>query len=126
LKVLSENLHELDDKAFDSDTFLFREMKTFSIDGPPLVVILIRSNKACLVRNFKLTLRRARAAQVNIYDINQGTYFGSHYYMYCSKRNCSFVQFFGYYTRNSQVFYDPGWNDLPYFVSSKETSSGQI
>ena len=123
-RLLAENLEELDAMAFSMDKQLQKELNNFTITAKkPLGLILISSNKTCTLCNSTLQVRKDRPSSVIIYDHEMGTIPGSHYHKVCSNRSCSFTQSYGYSTvdGHSDVHYDPDWNSLPYFFSSRET-----
>ncbi len=125
-KVLVENMQELDAQAFSSDEDLRRQLIGFQVPrSKPLGILLVSSNEKCLLCASKLQLRRDRSALIVIYDDIMGTVPGSHFHKYCSSRACGFVQYYGYYTTglaSSEVVFNKDWNDLPFFVSSRETA----
>lgn len=122
IKMLMENIQELDSAAFTTDLKLLQELMKFQIPRhKPLGCILISSNGICLLCEKKLLLRKDRPAPLVIYDDRLGTVPGSHYHKYCS---CGFTQYYGYYTTggSTEVHYNPNWESLPFFVSSRETA----
>ena len=91
IKVLLENIEELDSAAFTTDSKLLQELMKFHVPRQkPLGCVLISLP-------------------------------GNHYHKYCS---CGFTQYYGYYTTggSAEVHYNPNWESLPYFVSSRETA----
>ena len=125
-KVLVENLHELDAAAFSSDKQLFQDLVEFQTERcKPLGVILIRSNKKCLVCESSLMLRKDRPSPVVVYHDDMGTIPGSHYHKYCTNPSCGFVQYYRYYTPGhgvSGVVFNDDWESLTYSISSRETA----
>lgn len=122
IKVLLENIYELDCKAFATDNKLLQELLTFQVaERKPLGYILISPNEYCLLCNKKMLLRKDRPASITIYDDKLGTIPGSHYHKYCS---CGFTQYYGYYTTmgSTSVYYNSNWGSLDYFMSSRETA----
>jgi len=124
VKLLLENIKELDCTAFATDKDLFQDLSSFQIGGKPLGVVLISENDSCLVCGSKLLLRKDRPAKVVIYDDIEGTLPASHYHKYCKNRSCGFVQYYGYYTKGGSpfVYFYSNWKTLPYFLSSNETA----
>jgi len=124
IKVLMENLHELDAAAFATDESLLWELMQFQVPRyKPLGLILISSNERCLLCKEKLILRKDRPAPVVIYDDQMGSIPGSHYHKYCPNRLCGLKQYYGYYTKGdpTEVHYNADWESLTYFVSSRES-----
>lgn len=85
---------------------------------------VISASEKCLTCEKKLLIRKDRPdrpAPLVIYDDSLGTLPGNHYHKYCS---CGFTQYYGYYTTggSAEVHYNPNWESLPYFVSSRETA----
>lgn len=123
-KVLIENLHDLDEAAFETDEKLTEEILKFKMKSKPLGVVLISSNSKCNLCKSKLMLRKDRPSSVFVYDKRMGTLPGSHFHKYCTNRSCTYVQYYGYYSsggESNQVYYNDNWESLPYFVSSRET-----
>ena len=127
-KALSENIQLLNSSAFATDELLFKQIIHMEIptSARPLGVPLISNNNQCLLCDSHLLLRRERPAQIVVYDDSRGTLPASHFHKYCSRRICSFIQYYGYYTdgraQSCAVIYNNDWQSLPYFVSSKETA----
>lgn len=126
-RVLMENIQTLNASAFSTDDVLFREIiqiKTTS--GRPLGVPLVSANDTCILCGSKLLLRKDRPAPVVLYDDPRGTLPASYFHKNCSRRVCSFTQYYGYYTTaaatSSGALYNDDWASLPYFVASKETA----
>ena len=71
-------------------------------------------------------LERIGLLQWFLYDDSIGVVPAAHFHKICSRRGCSFCQYYGYYTTGStsscQAMYNSDWQSLPYFVSSKETA----
>ena len=63
-----------------------------------------------------LLVRADRPSFMTIYTDDMGTVHGTHFRKYCSKK-CHFTQHYGFHTEGD-MFYDPDWNSLPYFVST--------
>ena len=114
-----QNLHELNEEAFVTDKHLHKEIVNLVLPGKPLGIVLISPNNFCLLCKSKLILRKDHYAAVVIYD---NVIPGSHFHKYCSNPSCSFVQYFGYYSYDTKVFYNSDWKDLTYFISSRETA----
>lgn len=120
IRVLMENIQEVDSEAFATDTELIQELMKFQFPKQkPLGLILVSSNQNCLLCNKHLLLRKDRPVPLVIYDDQLGSIPGSH--KYCS---CGLTQYYGYYTisGSTDVLYNPEWEYLPYFVSSRETA----
>lgn len=125
-RVFIENLHVLNAKAFDTDETLFQELLQSDIPAArPLGIPLISTNNTCLVCGSNLLLRKDRPAPIVVYDSFRGTLPASHFHKYCSRRTCSFIQYYGYHTTGNSgscaATYNFDWHSLPYFISSKET-----
>ena len=123
-RILVENIEELDSTVFDNDAKLVQDLLRFQINSKPLGVILISSQKKCVLCTGKLILRKDRPSSVVIYDDIMGSLPGSHFYKYCTNPSCGCVQYYGYYTTggsSATVLYNVDWESLPYFVSSRET-----
>lgn len=121
-RMLTENIQFLNTAAFDTDHLLQKEMIFLSLPGrKPLGIPLISSASKCLLCGSSLQLRRDRNAPVVMYDSKYGTIPGAHFHKFCTKRTCSFVQYYGYYTTQGRVKFND-WNSLPYFVSSRDTA----
>lgn len=123
-KVLVENLHELDAKAFDTDRELLQQLMEYqvSLSKPPIGMILISSSKECLLCGSQLQLRKDRSAPLIVYDDIMGTIPASHFHKYCTNRGCGLTQYYGYHTIDGSVYFDSNWEQLPYFVSSRESA----
>ena len=122
-KMLVENLQELDAKAFDTDRELLQQLMEFqvSVSKPPIRMILISSNKECLLCGSELQLRKDRFAPLVLYDDVMGTISASHYHKYCTNQGCGLTQYYGYHTIDGSVYFDSNWEQLPFFVSSRES-----
>ena len=122
VKALVENIETLDATAFQTDHTLQREMIFLTITGKkPLGIPLISPCTSCLLCGSKLQLRKDRHAPVVIYDMKHGTVPGAHFSKFCPKRTCSFIQYYGYYSSLNKVMFNPDWNSLEYFLSSRDT-----
>lgn len=126
-RVLGENIQTLNAAAFDTDDVLFKHILKLELrDAQPLGIPLISGNDVCLICGSNLLLRKDRPARVVVYDSFRGTLPASHFHKYCSRRVCSFTQYYGYYTKESdqscRAIYNDNWKSLPFFVSSKETA----
>lgn len=123
-KVLVENLHELDAKAFDTDRELLQQLMELQVSAskPPIGLILISSNKECLLCGSQLQLRKDRCAPLIVYDDIIGTIPASHFHKYCTNRGCGLTQYYGYHTIDSSVYFDSNWDQLPFFISSRESA----
>jgi hypothetical protein len=118
-----KNVHELDALAFSTDRVLQGDLIKFEVPNcKPLGLILISANRKCIQCGSKLQLREERPSSVVVYD-EMGTIPGLHYHKTCSNRACGTTQFYGYTTggNSSEVHFDPEWDSLPYFVSSRES-----
>lgn len=124
-KLLIDNLHEFDAGAFATDESLLQDLLRFQVPKyKPVGMVLISSSEKCLICGSKLLLRKDRPAAVVIYDDIMGSVPGTHYHKYCTNSSCKLTQYYGYYTikGSSAVFYNPDWESLPYFVSSRESA----
>lgn len=126
VKVLVENLEEIDGGTFASDDVLIREIVDMPRCGTdiPQGIILISSKHSCSICGSNLNIRTDRPSNVIIYDDHLGTIRATHFTKYCRKLRCSYQQHYGFSTRgdSSEVTYDPDWETLPYFMSSRETA----
>ena len=126
IRVLLENLRDLNCAAFKTDTQLLKELEEFPVsNSKPIVLALLSDQKNCLSCNAKLLIRKDRPASVIVYTDSMGSVIGSHFHKYCSNINCHFVQYYGYYSscESNQVYYNQKWKSLPYFVSLREMCS---
>ena len=91
-----------------------------------LGVPLVSANDTCITCNSPLLTRKDRPASVVLYDDSIGVVQAAHFHKICSHKECSFCQYYGYYTTGStsscQAVYNSDWQSLPYFVSSKKTA----
>ena len=120
-KTLSENIQLLDAHAFSSDELLRRELMTFP-KGKPLGIILLSARNTCIMCSSNLLVRKDRPSSVVVYDDHMGSVLGTHYHKYCSNRACGCTQFYGYHAVQGVNLFDPNWESLTYFVSSRETA----
>ena len=126
VRVLCDNLQEIDLEAFATDRSLTSEILQFP-RNKPLGVVLISEKKTCQQCGSSLLLRKDRPSSLVIYHDTMGTIHGTHYHRYCTNKRCSYVQFYGYHTFKSgpiqqSVFFDNDWKSHRYFVSSRETA----
>ena len=122
IKAITENLQVFNATAFVTDHQLQKELVFLQIPRKkPLGVILISPENNCLVCGSELKLRKDRSSSIVLYDDCLGTIPGAHFHKFCSRRTCSFVQHYGYYCIESQVIFNQNWNQLSYFISSRET-----
>ena len=123
VKLIMENLEEIDPMAFKSDNNLFLELLSSPMDNP-LGVALISPVKECILCGNTLHLRRDRPSVITIYDDRVGTIPGTHFHKNCKSRSCGCTQYYGYYTKkgSTQVFFNADWKLMSYFVSSRETA----
>ena len=127
-KMLSENIQALDAEAFTSDHTLHQELMQIP-NKKSLGVVLISSRETCLRCHSKVSVRKDRPASITVYD-KIGTVPGTHFHKYCSNRGCGYTYYYGYYTTgstcnsqsSSHTLYEPDWESLPYFISSRETA----
>lgn len=124
--ALIENIHSFDERAFDTDEALTKELISWMpTPEKPLGVILISPQTTCALCGQSLVLRKDRPTSLVIYDIKFGSIPGSHYYKTCSNKLCTLTQYYGYYTtgrEKSQVIYNINWGTHPYLVSSSLTA----
>ena len=126
VRVLSENLHELDKEAFETDETLTRALLQCPSEKP-LGIVLLSERSTCPECKSNLLLRRDRPAAVAVYHDVMGSVPGTHFHRYCSNRKCSYTQYYGYHTVSTadgshKSVFDDDWEELPYFVSSRETA----
>ena len=127
IRVLLENIQELDEKAFTTDTELTSDLGSHPSvqSGVPLVVILISKNNTCKSCGGKLLVRSDRPSSMTLYTDNMGTVPATHYRKYCQnyRKGCTFTQHYSYHSMSDDgtiVIYDNNWADLPYFVSTSK------
>ena len=124
--ALMDNIQLFDERAFESDATLTRELVSWkpsmSDARRPLGLVLITPEKSCTICGQKLTLRRDRSASITVYDDNLGPVPGTHFHKICSNRTCNLTPYFGYYTIGSKTIFNANWRDLKYFVSSLLTA----
>ena len=125
IKVLAENLKELDAKAFVSDRTLQEDILSFPKEKP-LGIILISSKKTCSHCGNGLLVCKDRPLSLAVYNDDMGSIPATQYHKYCTNRRCHLTQYHGYHTKGSAegpgVFFDEDCHSLPYFVSSRETA----
>ena len=127
VRVLLDNLEFLEDKAFPTDKELLKELcSTEGYDGQLLGIVLISSNCTCRSCGGKLLIRADRPSFMTIYTDDMGTVHGTHFRKYCqnSRKKCQFTQHYGFHAEGdkSDMFYDPDWDSLPYFISTSKTA----
>jgi hypothetical protein len=122
--ALIDNVRSFDERAFESDATLVRELLSWtpSMTGKPLGLVLISPVNSCVLCGQRLTLRRDRPASITVYDDNLGPVLGSHFHKICTTKSCKLTQYFGYYTIGSRSIFNDDWKDLTYFVSSSLTA----
>ena len=125
VRVLLENLHFLNDKAFATDKELLSELVTSgNTKERPLNIILISNSSTCKLCKSKLVIRADRPASVTLYTEDMGTIPGNLYRKYCSNshKGCPFTQHYGYYCLGDSKFIaDSNWDELPYLISTSKT-----
>lgn len=126
VSALIENLESFDEKAFQNDEELTREIINWRSDGRPLGIVLISRKSQCVVCKSSLMLRKDRAASIVVYDDTLGPCPGSHFHKVCTRRSCSIRQYYGYHTATAstepEIIYDDDWKENKYFVSSSVTA----
>lgn len=123
VRVLIENIQALNATAFESDRTLMRELIFLDLPGKkPLGIPLISQISFCLVCGRQLQLRKDRHSPLVIYDFKHGTIPGAHLHKFCPNRTCALTQYYGYYTYQGNVIFNPDWSSLPYFISSRDTA----
>ena len=96
--ALIENIHSFDERAFDTDEALTKELISWMPSpGKPLGVVLISPETTCILCGQSLVLRKDRPTSLVIYDANFGSIPGSHFYKTCSNKLCTLTQYYGYY-----------------------------
>ena len=122
-RVFIDNLKCLNPSVFDSDYNLTEELvklpKT-SCGDEKIGIPLISPNDKYLFCGSKLYIRADRSVQATLYDSHHGSLPAIH----CRKKDCSFNQHYGYYTRSdsSETTYNDNAQQLPYFMCSRETA----
>ena len=122
VESIAENCSFVDSQACVDDSALFQELVHMPYDKRPcLGVVLIYELSSCIKCGAKLLVRSDRPSNLFIYTTIHGTLPAVHYRKYCSRRSCSLVQHYGYYTYGSmgKLYYDQKWETLTYFVSSQ-------
>ena len=126
LRVAVENAKMLQPSAFISDNELIRQVTDMERPdgGGKLGAILISKVSQCTQCGSSLILRSDRPSHLALYTESIGTMAGLHYHKLCKNRSCKMVQYYGYTIKGdkSGLYYDKGWELLPYFVSSQETA----
>ena len=126
IRVLMENLKEIDAAVFCTDDKLLQELMKYSTgtSSKPMGLVFLSSIQSCPCCSKPLLIRKDRPSMLVVYDDTLGSVPGTHYHRYCTRRECGYKQYYGYHTKggSSEVFYDPDWESLPYFVSSRETA----
>lgn len=107
LKLLLDNLKEIDSTTFETDEDLYLKLLDFP-DSKPLGIVLMPVQTYCLLCGGKLMVRKDRPSKVVVYDDDIGTVLGSHYHKTCTNRDCGCTQYYGYYTKrgSTKVFYN--------------------
>ena len=127
IKILLENTQFLDEKAFDTDCSLLKELSDLEgFDGHPLGIVLISPKSSCHLCGSHLLVRNDRPSFPIIYSDALGTVNGTHFRKYCSNhwKGCSFTQHYGFHQNGieSLIKYDEDCFDLPYFLSTNMTA----
>ena len=129
VKVLLENIHCLEQRAFHTDVELLAELHTHKgIQNHPLGVVLISPNTTCQLCGGDLLIRSDRPSTLTLYTDNMGTVLATHFRKYCHnyRKGCSFTQHYSYHSTSgddgTEVIYDVNWDNLPYFLSSNQTA----
>ena len=96
IRVLLENIQELDEKAFSTNRELTSDLRSHPSvqSGVPLGVILISENDTCKSCGGKLLLRSDCPGSMTIYTDTMGTIPATHYRKYCQnyRKGCTFTQ----------------------------------
>lgn len=129
-RLMMENLHLLNSKAFVQDRELTKQIiemvDSGDVHNHPLGVILISPNQECLLCGGKLLVRADRPSHITLYTDSMVTVPATQYYKYCNKSRggCKFMQHYGYYSNGEPtcIFYNNDWATLQYFVSSQQTA----
>lgn len=121
-------MQDMDPDSFVSDSDLLQELNDLTIPKcKPYGLVLISAKKTCQKCGSRLLMRKDRPASVIVYDHRMGTTQGTHFTKYCEKQGCHIAQHYGYFTITAEtsstptVYFDDDWQDLPYFVSSRES-----
>ena len=126
IKLLIENLKEIDAAAFTKDDELLQELMSLPsvISSKPLGLVFLSKISSCPLCNKSMLIRKDRPARLVVYDDKLGSVPGSHYHRYCPNGECGYTQYYGYHTKggSNEVLYDYNWKSLPYFLSSRETA----
>lgn len=129
VKVLMENIEFLDQKAFNTDSELYTELrKRTGFQNSPMGIVLVSSNITCLVCGGKLLIRSDRPSSITLYTDDMGTVLATQFRKYCQNnhKGCSFTQHYSYHSTSdhcdTELVYDVNWAALPYFVSSNKTA----
>lgn len=121
-KLIMENLWELNQAAFLSDETLKKQFLDHEFNGKMIGMPLISMSTTCLKCEAKLAIRTDRSAPLIIYDDHIGTILGCHYHKTCSNAQCSYVQYYGYFSYHGHIYFNEDWQQHDYFVSSRETA----
>jgi len=127
IQTLVDNMQYYDGDAFLSDKSLMDMLLSEQgRDGKPLGVVLVSPISKCQVCGGELAVKADRPSHLTLYSDTLGTVTAIHYRKLCKntrKGACNTVQHYGYYSKNAaEIVYDGNWNELPYFISSRETA----
>ena len=122
LRLLLNNLKEIDSTTFETDKDLYLRLLDFPA-SKPLGIVLMPIQNYCILCGNRLVVRKDRSSKVVVYNDDIGTVSGSHYHKICVNRDCGYTQHYGYYTKkgSTKVFYNSDWELLPFFASSRDT-----
>lgn len=98
LRLLFDNLKEIDSTTFETDKDLYLKLLEFPA-SKPLGIVLMPVQTSCTLCGSKLAVRKDRPSKVVVYNDDIGTVSGSHYHKICANRECGCTQYYGYYTK---------------------------
>ena len=127
VRLLIENLDFLDDKAFQTDKELMKELHTSQgYQHQPLGIVFISTNNTCRFCGGKLLIRADRPSFMTVYTDDIGTVHATHFRKYCqnSQKKCHYTQHYGFHTYgdSGDMIFDPDWDQQPYFLSTSKTA----
>ena len=88
IKLLIENLKEIDAAAFTKDDELLQELMSLPSvkSSKPLGLVFLSKISSCPLCNKSMLIRKDRPARLVVYDDKLGSVPGSHYHRYCPNR----------------------------------------
>lgn len=127
VKVLVENLEFLDNKAFETDKELLKELHSAEgYHNQPLGIVLVSPKTVCKLCGGKLLVRADRPSVMTVYTDDMGTVNGTHFRKYCqnSRKQCHFTQYYAFHKNgeSGKIIFDHDWDQHQYLISSSKTA----